>query len=102
MENAKLATAAWSVGRNEDVLRPRKDGLYRDFLRSDVRYGDMLGVMSIIQDVRLHGKAFTKIFRRRLQESVILPTTTRHRCGEENCRHEQIPTFVSSMFVTQL
>src|SRR4029077_6425296 len=102
MENLELATTARSVGRNEDVLRPRKDGLHRDFLRSNVRYRDMLGGMPIIQDIRLHRQAFEKGFWRRLQESEILPTATRHRCGEENCRHEHIPTFAPSMFVTQL
>src|SRR5579864_7476407 len=102
MENLKLAPTARSVRRNEDVLRPRKYGLYRDFLRSDVRYRDMLGGMSIIQDVRLHGNAFAEVFRRRLQEAVVLTTATHHRCGEENCHHEQIDMFVPAMFATQV
>jgi hypothetical protein len=62
----------------------------------------MLGSMSIIQDVWLHGNAFAKVFRRRLQEAVVLTTATHHRGGEENCRHEQTYMFVPSMFVTQL
>lgn len=102
MEDLKLAPSSWSVRRNKNILRPGKDCLYRDLLWSDVRYGDVLGSVPIVKDVRLSWQTLAEIFRSRLQKPEILSTTTHHYCGQQNCHPGRTKLSGSFKFVTHL
>jgi hypothetical protein len=73
MKNLKFAPSSWRVGRYEEILRPRKNDLDRNFLCNDFRDWDVLRGMAIIGDVRLKGYTLAEVFGRRLQETEILP-----------------------------
>lgn len=61
MEDLKFAARAGSVGRQREVLWPRKQCVECDRDRREVRYRDMLCCVAVIGDSRTKGKALAKV-----------------------------------------
>jgi hypothetical protein len=63
MEHLQFATRSGRVPKNDDILRPTENGVYRRLYWSQIRNWDMLLVVAEIGCGRFKRYAFAKILR---------------------------------------
>jgi hypothetical protein len=63
MEDLQFAPSSGCVRKNDDILRPTENGVYRSLYWSHIRNWDMLFVVAEIGNGRFKRYAFAKILR---------------------------------------